>query len=145
MHQGAAFRQPLAAAVKCEAAERNGFRVLGREQRWSVRVDQPGGAADAGKLRTGRQRKTAGAIDAGREHQRDARARGLVDGALQGGALVASGTRTHAEMPCVEAEGRQRRGFRRRGEGSGAKRAEENGPAVESHPAQYAPIAHGVC
>ena len=71
------------------------------------------------RLRAGRQRETAGAVDAGRQHQRDARACRLVDGALQGAALVAGRAWTHAELRGVEPEGGQRHGFGRRGQCGG--------------------------
>ena len=91
--------------------------------------DQPGRAAHAGKASPGRQRETAGAIDAGRKHQRDACARGLVDGALQGGALVAGDAGPHAELRGVEAKGGQRRGER----GGAGRGGGEQMAAVQVH------------
>ena len=94
-----------------------------------MRQDQPGRAPHAGKASPGRQRETAGAIDAGREHQRDTYASCLVDGALQGGALVAGGAGPHAELRGVEAEGGQRRGER----GSAGRGGGEQMAAVQVH------------
>ena len=87
-----------------------------------MRQHQPGRATHAQEAGAGWQRKAAGAVDAGREQQRYAGARRLIDGALHGAALIAGSAGAHAEMRGVEAERRKRRGFGRRGESGGAGR-----------------------
>ena len=75
----AVLRQRPAAAVEHEARERDVIGAARRDQRGAAGEDQPRRAAHADQLRAARQRQPADAIIAGTEHQRHARARGLVD------------------------------------------------------------------
>ena len=132
-------RQRCAIAVEYQTAERDAVAAFGREQRGSLRQDERGRAAHADELRAGGSLEPAGAIDAGRQKQRRAGARGAVDGALQACALVVGRARAHAELrgidPLEPLRGKRRSDGRRGERGRARHAAGDEAAAVDLHPA----------
>ena len=99
LHESAPLRQWPLGAIEHEPGQRHMIRTSGRNEGGAFGQNQLGRATHADELRAGRKLQIAGAIDAGRDGERAARARGLVDGALQGAALVVGMAGAHPELP----------------------------------------------
>ena len=123
----AVFRQGPAAAVEHQARQREMIGGARRDQCGAAGEDQPRRAAHADQLRAARQLEAADAIIAGTEHQRHARARGLVDRGLQHVALVGAAAGAHAELRGIDAEGGKRRRTGRSGQGCDRRGASQGG------------------
>ena len=80
--------QRLAAAVEDDAGEQDVVGAARDDERRIVGRNDAGRAGHADQPRAGRQHEAARAVDAGREDQRQPRARGAVDRALQRLGLV---------------------------------------------------------
>ena len=123
----AVLRQRTPAAFEHEARQRDVICGARRDHPRASGEDQPRRAAHADELRAARQGQAADAIIAGTEHQRHARARGLVDRGLQHVALIGAAAGTHAELRGIDAEGGKRRRSGRSGQGCGRGGASQRG------------------
>ena len=113
MNETAAARQRPAGAVELEAGERQRVGAVGRDQRRAAREHEPGGAAHADELRSGRQVQS---------RRRDRRRAPSASGtrapaawsmaACSARRLVVGAAGAQAEMSGVDAGGRARRRHR---------------------------------
>ena len=101
VQEAAPVGQAALLAVEHQAGERDVLGAGRADQRGAVAEDQLGRAAHADDLRVGGKLEIADAIAAGRDRERRAVACGLVDGALEGAALVvgAAGTAARSANP----------------------------------------------
>src|SRR5205085_7855053 len=83
LYETAALRQRPTAAFEQQACERDVIDATPRQQRGTLREDQPRRTSNPKYLRTGRQLKIAGEVNAGPKHQRDAGTGCVIDCALQ--------------------------------------------------------------
>ena len=136
MNKAAILRQRLVSAIERKARKSNVVAAFGREQRRPAYHHQARRAAHAKKLCAVGKLKVAGAVDAGCQHQRRARARGLVDSTLQGAALIVRSPGAHTELCGVKTIGREWRCER---SSSTGQRTNKQATAVDWHAAHDAP------
>src|SRR5690349_8416803 len=129
MSKPAVLRQRLPTAVQHKAGDCDVIAGLGGQQRRTAGKYKTRGAAHPEELCAVRKPEVASTVDAWHQYQWCARARSLIDRALQSPALVVRGPRANTELRRIDPIGRKRHGQC----GGAREGANQEAAAVDRH------------